>query len=116
MKNKKRKIAESFFKNVMAQLGYYEWNIQFCSDSYCWVKQKKITVDENYPGDIRQIILHEIAHINTAKYCNQKHNLDFWKRLSYLTRKFLKNDLDQEQKNHREYFSIGFYNLSYKNQ
>jgi hypothetical protein len=103
-----------FFKNVTTRIGYYDWKINFCRDNYCWHNSKVINVDPNYDGDIRQIILHEIAHINTAKYCNQKHNPQFWKRLKDLNRKFLKQDLDDNQKRHMEYMSSGYYSLIYK--
>lgn len=103
-----------FFKNVCIYLGIHDWTINFCNDNYCWETDKRIDVDLNYNGDIRQIILHEIAHINTAKYCNQRHNPDFWKRLEYLVWKFLNCDLDEHQIRHKQYLSNGIYNLCYK--
>lgn len=109
------KKYKHFFNNVMIDLNHHGWSIDFCGDSYCWVKDKRITIDINYKGDLRQIILHEIAHIDTAKYCNQKHNSDFWKRLELLTRKYLKSDLDDIQKKHKCYSTNGFYSLKYKN-
>ena len=112
MKMNKEK-AQSFFENVIVKLGHYDWTINFCNDYYCWHFYKRIDVSLNYNGDIRQIILHEIAHIDTAKYCNQKHNPQFWKRLEYLTRKFLKDNLDKHQKKHKEYMSLGYYSLKY---
>lgn len=99
----------------MVTLNHYDWTINFCNSSYCWINQKRIDIDINYSGDIRQIILHEISHIDTAIYCNQKHNPDFWKKMNYLVRKFLKTDLYQYQKKHMVYMTIGFYKLSYKN-
>jgi len=108
------KKTQDFFKNVIIRLGYYDWIINFCNDYYCWHFYKRIDINLNYGGDIRQIILHEIAHIDTAKYCNQKHNPQFWKRLEYLTRKFLKRGLDKHQKKHKKYMSIGYYSLKYK--
>jgi hypothetical protein len=105
----------SFFKNVMIKLGHYDWSIRFCNDNYCWIEHKRIDINLTYDGDVHQIILHEIAHIDTAKYCNQKHNPDFWKRLNYLTWKFLKKDLDEHQKRHKKYQTNGLYNMRYKN-
>lgn len=107
------KYYSHFFKNVTIKLGYYDWSVNFCGDNYCWIKHKRIDVDLTYNGDIRQIILHEIAHIGTAKYSNQKHNPDFWKRLEYLTSKFLKQDLDTNQKNHKKFMTTGIYGLCY---
>ena len=63
---------------------------------------------------LRQIILHEIAHIDTAKYCNQKHNPAFWKHLSYLTWRFLRQDIDNNQKRHQDFMSVGYHSLYYK--
>jgi len=109
------KKLKNFFNSVMMYLRHYDWDIEFGDkDSYCWKKDKKITINLNYKGDIRQIILHEIAHIDTAKYCNQKHNPDFWKNTEYLTRKFLKTKLDINQIKHKKYMSNGFYRLCYK--
>ena len=105
----------SFFKNIMIALGYYDWSIRFCTDNYCWIGSKIIDIDPAYNGDVRQIILHEIAHIDTARFCNQKHTPDFWKRLTYLTWKFLKKDLDEHQKRHKEYMTIGLYKICYEN-
>ena len=99
----------------MIELKHYDWKIIFNNDNYCWIKNKIISINLNYDGDARQIILHEIAHINTAKYCNQKHNLSFWKELEYLTQKFLKKDLDENQKRHKQWMTIGIYKLCYKN-
>lgn len=103
-----------FFNNVIIRLGHYGWAIRFCKDNYCWLGSKRIDVDLSYDGDPRQIILHEIAHIDTAKYCNQKHNPAFWKRLGYLTHKFLNQDLDENQKRYKLFMSDGFVSLKYK--
>lgn len=109
------KRLNNFFNNVMMHNGFYGWKLLLCGDSYCWQYKKLITVDKNYNGDLRQIILHEIAHINTAKYCNQKHNNEFWKTLELLTKKWLKCGLDDTQKKHKEYSTSGIYSLKYKN-
>jgi hypothetical protein len=108
------KYYRQFFNNVIIKLGHYGWTIRFCKDYYCWIKSKRIDIDLNYNGDVRQIILHEIAHIDTAKYCNQKHNLAFWKRLEYLTWRFLKQDLDENNKRYKLFTSDGFISLKYK--
>lgn len=104
-----------FFSDVMIRLRYHGWtlNLKGGHDSYCWIDQKRIDVGIDYNGDPRQIILHEIAHIDTAKYCNQKHNPQFWKRLEYLIWKFLKGYLDKNQLNHRKWSSKGIYRKCY---
>ena|SRR5271157_3037729 len=105
----------NFFNNVMIKLSYYDWKLNFCNDCYCWIKNKTIDISLDYKGDIRQIILHEIAHIDTARFCNQKHNPDFWKRLEYLTKRFLNKDLDEYQKLHKNYMTQGKYLSIYNN-
>lgn len=102
--------------NVMLYLKHYGWilNLKEGHDSYCWINQKRIDVGVAYEGDIRQITLHEIAHIDTAKYCNQKHNPQFWKQVEYLVRKFLKTTLDKNQLHHKKWCHNGFYGIIYK--
>jgi len=114
MEQSKNKKLYHFFKNVTIRLGYSDWKIHFCNDNYCWKRIKTIDINPNYDGDPRQIILHEIAHIDTARFCNQKHNPSFWKRLENLNRKFLHCDLDSHQIEHKKYMSEGFYSLKYK--
>jgi len=98
----------------MVQLGHSDWTIRFCDDNYCWVNKKRIDVNLDYNGDVRQMILHEIAHIDTAKFCNQKHNPSFWKHLDMLTKKYLKKELDKNQINHKRYMSNGIYSIVYQ--
>ena len=110
------KDLHHFFKNVMLHFNHYRWvlSLKEGHDSYCWINQKRIDIGVAYEGDLRQIILHEIAHIDTAKYCNQKHNPNFWKRVEYLVWKFLKTDLDENQLVHkRGSNSDGFYGIIY---
>ncbi len=99
-----------FFNNVMMYLRIYNWKIEFSTDNFCWKNKKVITINTNYEGDIKQIILHEIAHINTARFCNQKHTPQFWKHLEFLTEKFLKKGLDKNQIYHRKFMTNGYYN------
>ncbi len=104
-----------FFNNTMMVLGYHGWtlNLRSGSDSYCWIKSKRIDIGMDYDGDIRQIILHEIAHIDTARFCNQKHNFSFWTRMEYLCQRFLHKQLDASQQRHRQWVSRGFYSVAY---
>lgn len=115
MNFKVEKKLINFFKNVNYYLGIHDWDITFNGDSYCWYSEKNITIDQNYKGDVKQIILHEIAHINTARFSNQKHNPQFWKHLEFLTIKFLKRKLDKSQINHKRYMTDGIYSLCYEN-
>ena len=107
-----------FFNNVMIRLGYHGWELEVRNshDSYCWIRAKKITLGILYEGDIRQILLHEIAHIDTARFCNQKHNMTFWNRLEDLVRRFLKCELDGHQLRHKKTTEFGgFYRVEYDN-
>ena len=102
-----------FFNNVMARLGFHGWTLRPCKDSYCWEKQKRIDYNPGYDGDPRQIILHEIAHIGTARFCNQRHNKAFWDRLEDLNSRFLGKSLDGHQLKHKTYTSEGRKALCY---
>lgn len=106
-----------FFKKVMVRLGHHNWLMvmRAGNDNYCWRKSKEITIGVDYDGDIRQIILHEIAHIDTARFCNQGHNPSFWKRLEYLCWKFLGQQLDESQQRHKQWQSEGYYGIRYRN-
>jgi len=107
---------QHFFNNAMVVLGHHGWKLEMgdWSDSYCWVKSRKITLGLKYDGDIRQILLHEIAHIDTCRFSNNRHTPAFWKRLEYLVRRFLRTGLDEHQMRHRKYQSEGIYALCYE--
>ena len=105
-----------FFKNVCLFLNIHDWKIEFNYDNYCWIHKKIITINPEYDGDVRQIILHEIAHINTCRFSNQKHTPAFWKHLEYITWKFLKKEIDNHQIRHRTYMTNGIYKLCYENE
>jgi len=116
MKYTELKSLEHFFKNVTIFLGYYDWKIYFSYDcgNYCWISNELICICLRYSGDIKEIILHEIAHIDTANYCNQKHNPAFWKKMEYLVQRFLKTDLSSDQKAHKKHMSEGYFRVIYK--
>ena len=109
-------IMQHFFNNVMMKLGYYNWllSIRPGSDSYCWINLKQIALGTNYSGDLRQILLHEIAHIGTARFCNQKHNKQFWRHLEDLMWHWIKQPLDANQLRHKKATGGGIYSIRYK--
>jgi hypothetical protein len=113
MTNITEHYLQQFFKAIMMDLRLYGWTLNICSDCYCWQNRKRIDVDRNYDGDIRQIILHEIAHISTAKYSNQKHTPEFWKHLEYLCWKYLRQGLDDCQLRHRVFMGKGICSIIY---
>lgn len=104
-----------FFRRVMLWLGHYGWtlNMRTGHDSYCWLQAKRIDLGMDYNGDVRQILIHEIAHIGTARFCNQKHNETFWRHAEELTRRFLGCELDENQRRHRAWTGGGIYALCY---
>ena len=106
-----------FFRNVMAALGHHGWTLETHdgSDSYCWLSQRKITLGLGYAGDWRQILLHEISHIDTCRFSNNKHTPQFWHRCENLVRRFLHAELDEHQRRHRSFASEGHYALRYAN-
>lgn len=107
----------AFFSNVMAALGYHGWTLEVHSGpgSYCWVTQHRISLGIGYAGDWRQILLHEIAHIDTCRFCNNKHTPQFWQRCEDLVSRFLKTGLDEHQMRHRNFAGEGRYALCYAN-
>lgn len=108
----------AFFSNVMSALGHHGWTLEVHrgSDSYCWLTQRKISLGLGYRGDWRQILLHEVAHIDTCRFCNNKHTPQFWQRCDDLVRRFLKTCLDEHQQRHRQWASEGRYAICYANQ
>jgi len=103
-----------FFNNVMIRLGYYDWKLKFTDDSFCSKNRKLITISRKVKNK-KQMILHEIAHIGTCRFCNQKHNFKFWKHFDDLRRRFLPNEeIDVIQLGHKEFASKGIYRLVYR--
>jgi hypothetical protein len=116
--NQENRELIHFFNNVMIKLCIYDWTlnlIEHSSEGYCWKNTKIIDIglkNEN----IKELILHEIAHIRTCRFCNQKHNPSFWKTFLDLMRRFLPNEeLSNSCKQHMKYSTIGFYSLKYEN-
>jgi uncharacterized HAD superfamily protein len=77
------------------------------------MESKTINLGMDYVGDTRQILLHEIAHIGTARFCNQKHNEQFWRHLEELVRRWLKQELDEHQQRHKLATGGGIYAVCY---
>ena len=103
----------TFFNNIMISLCYYDWKIKITNDSYCNINKKIITINKNCKN-MYQMILHEIAHIGTCRFCNQKHNPTFWKHFKDLLYRFLPNSyICTEQLNHKKYMTIGIYSKVY---
>jgi len=112
-----RTNLQHFFNNVMIQLGYYDWTlnmVQKSCEGYCWSRRKIIDMGTNVRIP-KELLLHEIAHIQTARFCNQAHNPIFWKRFEYLMYKFLpNNEISKYNKMHKTFTTNGYYKLVYR--
>lgn len=112
-----QKELQHFFNNVTIKLRIYNWKIRFIEGShegYCW-KNKRIIDIGIKNKNIKQLILHEISHINTCRFCNQKHNKSFWKVFDNLMRRFLPNERISESDEYlRSISNGGFYKLCYE--
>lgn len=111
----KRKL-EHFFKNILIQLGIHNWSIRWIpnnSEGYCWKNRKIIDLGEDVE-DKYHLLLHEIAHIFTCRFCNNKHTVEFWKLYDDLRRRFLPGENSLSQIEHKKFMGSGFYSLIYK--
>lgn len=108
---------QHFFNNVTVRLGYYDWRLNLkmlSSEGYCWKHSKTIDIGLDN-GNPKELILHELAHINTCRFCNQKHNFDFWKCFEDLMRRFLPGvEISQAMRFHQSYVSKGVYGVAYE--
>lgn len=108
-----------FFNNVTIKLNIYNWKLILKEDSsegFCSKKKKVIYIGLKYDGDLMELIIHEISHIRTCRFCNNKHNNTFWIEFENNMKKFMRN---KKISNHwLEYKSIisntGFYRRCYQ--
>ncbi len=110
MKNKK---AVHFFNNVIIRLGYYGWTLRLVpnsSEGYCWIHSKTIDIGEKFK-DKKELIIHEISHIDTCRFCNNRHHKKFWKRYEDLMLRFLPDCKPSSRYNE----SGGFIKVCYDN-
>jgi len=108
--------CEQFFKSVLFYLRIYGWHLRWVpssSEGYCWKTCKIIDVGVNNINK-KQLIIHEVSHIRTARFCNQKHNPSFWREQEELMHHFLPNQkLERWQRILKQYSGNGFYRLCY---
>jgi hypothetical protein len=117
MSNDEKREIEQFFKNVLLCLNIYNWTIRWVpnnSEGYCWKRRKLIDLGEEVE-DKKHLLLHEIAHIFTCRFCNNKHTVEFWKCYDDLRRRFLPGEDSLYQGEHRKFMGKGFYSLVYEN-
>lgn len=108
---------QHFFNNVMIRLSIYGWKLNLkkgSSEGFCWKHSK--TVDIGLDNrNAKELMLHEIAHINTCRFCNQKHNFSFWKTFEDLMRRFLPGvEISKAMRFHQSYVSKGVYGKVYE--
>ena len=111
-----QKQIQAFFNNVMAKLNHHGWKLRFVENShegFCWKQTKVIDLGLNSKNP-KQLLLHEIAHIETCRFCNNKHTPGFWKYFKDLMFRFLPNEnLSESQRKHMSYSFEGIYSLDY---
>lgn len=100
-----------FFKNIICRLGYCGWKLKIVynsSEGYCW--KWKRTIDIGIDNrDCKNLLLHEISHIDTCRFCNNKHHIEFWRRYEDLIRRFLPSGIPSNRYNEDVgYFEIGY--------
>lgn len=111
-----QKSIEHFFRNVLVCLGIYGWRLRWVessSEGYCWKGRKIIDIGEQALNK-KELVLHEISHIRTCRFCNNKHTQDFWWEFERLMNKFLPSiPMSKSAILHRQYMGSGFYRLCY---
>lgn len=90
---------EVFFREVMEDLGYEGWTLRWQKvDAFCWRKRKVIDISPtNSVDECKQMLLHEIAHIDIVVHGNQ-HIPRFWEWLGSLVAQYLGQGLSGYQK------------------
>lgn len=85
---------EKFFYSVIKDLNHRDWKLEWYGENscegYCWLNRKIINIGPE-SENVKRLILHEIAHIDTCLDENNKHELEFWKRYEELLNKYLSN-------------------------
>ena len=107
-----------FFRNVLIKLSIHGWELNLIpgsSEGYCWKNKKVIDLGLKNKNP-KELLLHEIAHITTCRFCNQKHTPAYWKLFRDYMRRFLPGqEISVSMKNHMLHSSEGIYSLVYKN-
>jgi len=108
---------QHFFNNVTIRLSIYGWRLRFIPDSsegYCWSSSKIIDLGEKCK-EPKELLLHEIAHGMTCRFCNNPHNFDFWKVVDDLIRRFLPgHKYSKSMMIHRSFAGQGIYGIIYE--
>ena len=107
-----------FVNDVLMRLGHHGWHVKQVSHSvegYCWKSRKILEIGMAGPCPER-LALHEIAHIRTSKWCNNRHDYGFWFAYDDLLRRFLDpQGLNGEEREDREHWKgVGRYSRIYE--
>ena len=94
--------VEQFFTEVMRRLKKKGWQLRWMeSDAYCWRGRKIIDIcPMDSEATCKQMLLHEIAHIDIVEIGNQ-HTVRFFERVSELVQKCLGQEIDKYQQKMR---------------
>ena len=95
-----RKSAEALFQCVMNDLGHEGWLLRWDgAGPYCWRKKKLIDISPmDSLGECKQMLLHEVAHIDIVEPQGDQHTECFWEHLEGLIGKYLDSGLSKWQK------------------
>jgi len=101
-----REEYEKFFYKVIKDLGHDEWKLEWYKDSrvegYCWPDRKIINIGPS-AGNIKRLMIHEIAHIDTCLNKNNKHKKEFWQKYVKLLEKYLPSTkISKSEKYHKK--------------
>ena len=104
----RQETIEALFRHVMDDLGHEGWMLNWDNAGcFCWISKKQIDIslmdssDKYSPDECEQMLLHEIAHIDTAELVGTQHTSRFWRYTEELVRKYLDSDLSEWQKGMR---------------
>ncbi len=115
---KMKKELLHLWGNVREQLNLYGWRLNImpqATEGYCWKKSKALDVGLMCRGGPKELLIHEIAHIRTARFNNNKHTWDFWKMFVDYMYRFLPGQVISEGEIlHMKYGNNGTNSLFYR--
>lgn len=83
---------KEFFYKVIKDLNHQDWELEWYKEEspegYCWHSSKKINIGPAN-RNVKLLMLHEIAHIDTCLELNNKHSKEFWDKYDELRKKYL---------------------------
>lgn len=98
--------SSSFFKKVLEDLDLQDWKLEWYKEEspegYCWHHNKTIKIGPA-SENVKLLMLHEIAHIDTCLELNNKHSKEFWDKYDSLREKYLPGvDISESEKHRRQ--------------